>query len=168
MFFFFFDRHAEAILHFASSVFSTFLDKLPTFMHVENSLPENENRWEKNPFEPTNSTFRNKNKKRNVLLSFCSKSISLHFAAFHFVSTSLKVLLFSLLFQPFVIFLLDLAFSSKKKLIFLSQLCFKEFYQKNKVVFPEKVRTTTKFSFLWTSFGKNLRAERVLRADARV
>ena len=44
MFFFFFDRHAEAILDFASSVFSTFLDKLPTFVHVEKSLPENENR----------------------------------------------------------------------------------------------------------------------------
>ena len=44
MFFFFFDRHAEAILDFASSVVSTFLDKLPTFVHVENSLPENENR----------------------------------------------------------------------------------------------------------------------------
>ena len=44
MFFFFFDGHAEAILGFASSVVGTFLDKLPTFVHVENSLPENENR----------------------------------------------------------------------------------------------------------------------------
>jgi hypothetical protein len=44
MFFFSFDGHAEAILGFASSVVGTFLDKLPTFVHVENSLPENENR----------------------------------------------------------------------------------------------------------------------------
>ena len=75
MFFFSFDGHAEAILGFASSVVGTFLDKLPTFVHVENSLPENENRWEKFVDESTNSTFRRKKKKRNTLSSFGSRGI---------------------------------------------------------------------------------------------
>ena len=44
MFFFFFVKLPEAILGFASSVVGTFLDKVPTFVHVKNSLPENENR----------------------------------------------------------------------------------------------------------------------------
>jgi hypothetical protein len=75
MFFFFFVKLPEAILGFASSVVGTFLDKVPTFVHVKNSLPENENRWEKFVDESTNSTFRSKKKKRNSLLSFWCKGI---------------------------------------------------------------------------------------------
>ena len=44
MFFFFFVKLPEAILDIAIHLFlGTFVDKVPTFVHVKNSLPENEN-----------------------------------------------------------------------------------------------------------------------------
>jgi hypothetical protein len=44
MFFFFFVKLPEAILDIALHVFKAFVDKVPTFVQTENSLPENENR----------------------------------------------------------------------------------------------------------------------------
>jgi len=43
MFCFFFVKLAEAILDIALHVFRAFVDKVPTFVHIKNSLPENEN-----------------------------------------------------------------------------------------------------------------------------
>jgi hypothetical protein len=78
-----------------------------------------------------NSTFRRK-KKQNNLSSFASQSIYLHFPPFGFVTTSLKLMFVFFAFSTICHFVGQPGFLFQKKLIFLSDLCFKEFYQKHK------------------------------------